>query len=337
MVALDTLRIRVSRSVLGDFAPTAFRQIEETDGRTGEVRSVRKLSPRVIRETCGLGAVEIGEELATVEVSGKILGGAYPQGINLETVERVTDAINRTGILSVDGQRFIDEAEVLRCDVCANLPVADVPQSLNNLRLIALNERYHPRPYERTGIVFTREAKSVRERLTFYDKYGELVRLNRKWIEAGMIDAEPFKGMLRAETNVSKFRDIRNLFGIEEPRLLTAVLSSGENPLLKVFESVSNHRLVRASENGFSELCAIKGGAASVRNRLGWIRIFELCGWEWPVIMVWVKAKYQGKSKPVRMVAQARREYEREMRERGRLDAGINRLEEIRNLLRAAA
>jgi hypothetical protein len=337
MIRLDTLKILIPRAVLQGYDKRKYSLIEETDGKTGKRSEKSRLSKKVIRETCGLGAVEIAPEHVVIEVSAKLLRQSYPAGICLDTIEELPEGLNETGALRVDGAGFLDNAEVLRCDVAENLRVRSVRDSLAALQLLGLNERYHTRPYQGSGVVVSREAKSLRERLIFYDKYGELNHLNRKWLGLGLIDAEPFRGVLRAETNISKFRDIRRLFEVGEPRRLLDVLSSETSPLLEVFTRISEHRLVSGLSSGFEELYAMRGGVAGVRNRLGWIGIFERCGWDWNLVRFWIRGKYSRGSNPSRMVARARAVFNAESRDRGLLPAGAGCLEEIRNLLREAA
>ena len=337
MVALDTLKIAVSRDVLRGFEEKAFTRRRDVDPVKGTDTETLRLHPRVIRETCGLGAVEIGRDRMTVEVSGKILGEMYPAGISIDTVERIPRAINEAGAFQVDGAAFLDGAEVLRCDAAVNLPVEDVQDSLRHLRLLGANDRYHTRPYSKTGIVFTREAKTVPERLTFYDKFGEMTRMNRRWIEAGKLDAEPFRGILRGEANFKNFRSVRDMFGVQDPRSLLDVLGSDRNPVLAVFERVSNHPGVEQAAAGFAELCKVRGGYATVRNRIGDEGIFERCGWDWNLILVFVRGTYAESSKPGRMIQELKRFYLKKRRERDFPEAAKDRIGEIHQLLRKAA
>jgi hypothetical protein len=338
MVTLDSMKLGVSRAVLLDFKSTAFKTVEETDGRTHKTKRSHKILPVVIGETCGLGAVEIGEERASIEVSGKILHELYPQGINLETIERVTDEINRTGVLFIDRSRFLDEAEVFRCDACVNLPVTSIEASLLNLRILELNDRWNVTPYGKTGIVAQHRGITVDRRVIFYDKETELkTGRNRKWVDSGSLDPEAFKGVLRGETNIRRYEDIRKLLDVEDPRRLLDVLASEENPVLKIFEMLCDHPLIRTSENGYAELSAIRGGYAELRKEVGDLGVFERCGWEWAVIESVIKNRYSGKSKPSRMLKLVRGSYERAMRDRGNPVSIVKGLDEIRALLRFAA
>jgi hypothetical protein len=341
MVALDTLKVAVSRDVLRGFDEKAFTVRRDVDPVKVTDTETLRLHPRIIKETCGLGAVEIGRDRMTVEMSAKILGEKYPAGITLETVERIPRAINEAGAFQVDAAAFLDGAEVLRCDVAVNLPVQDVQESLRHLHLLGVNDRYHTRAYERDGIVFTREAKTAPERLTFYDKFGEMTRgKNRRWIERGILDAEPFRGMLRGEVNLKNFRGVRNFLGVQDPRSLLDILSSDRNPVLAVFERVANHPSIEQAAAGFRELCNYRGGYAAVKDRIGNIGVFKLCDWEWSVIRVYIKGTYSESTNPSPMLRKVKSvfvEEDRKRRERERPEVVQDRIAEIHQLLRKAA
>ena len=340
MVALDTLKVAVSRDVLRGFDEKAFTERRDIDRVKGTDTETLRLHPRVTKETCGMNAVEIGRDRMTVEVSAKILGEMYPSGITLETVERIPKAIAAAGILDLDAAAFLDGAEVLRCDAAVNLRVEDVQDSLRHLRLLGVNDRYHTRPYSKTGIVFQREAKTAPERLTFYEKFGHMMRVDRKWIERGILDAEPFRGMLRGEVNLKNFRGVRNVLGVQDPRSLLDVLSSDRNPVLSVFERVADHPGIEKAAAGFRELCNYRGGYAAVKDRIGNIGVFELCGWEWSVIRVYIKGTYSESTNPSPMLRKVKSvfiEEDRKRRERDFPEAVQDRIAEIHQLLRKAA
>lgn len=337
MVALDTLKVAVSRDVLWGFDEKAFTVRRDIDRVKGTDTETLRLHPRVIRETCGVNAIEIGRERMTVELSAKILGEMYPSGITLETVERIPEVIRAAGILDLDAAAFLDGAEVLRCDVAVNLPVQDVQESLRHLHLLGVNDRYHTRAYQGDGIVFTREAKTAPERLTFYDKFGEMRRKNRRWIERGILDAEPFRGMLRGEVNLKTFRGVRNILGVQDPRFLLDILSSDRNPVLTVFERVSNHPSIEQAAAGFAELCSIRGGYSAVRKRIGDVGTFEKLSWNWPVIRVYIKGTYAESSNPSAMLREVRKTFLEELKRRRFPEAGQDRIAEIHNLLKQAA
>ena len=338
MVALDTLKVAVSRDVLRGFDEKAFTVRRDVDPVKGTDTETLRLHPRVIKETCGFNAVEIGRDRMTVEMSAKILGEMYPSGITLETVERIPEAIAAAGILDLDAAAFLDGAEVLRCDVAVNLPVQDVQESLRHLHLLGVNDRYHTRAYERDGIVFTREAKTAPERLTFYDKFGEMTRgKNRRWIERGILDAEPFRGMLRGEVNLKNFRSVRNVLGVQDPRSLLDILSSDRNPVLAVFERVANHPSIEQAAAGFAELCNIRGGYSVVRKRIGDVGTFEKLSWDWNVIRVYIKGTYAESSNPSAMLREVRKTFLEELKKRRFPEAGQDRIAEIHRLLKQAA
>lgn len=337
MVALDTLKVRIPRAVVLDYDGKAFNERREVDSIRGTVKETSHLNKLVIGRTCGVNAIVIGEESATVEVSAKILGEMYPSGINLDTVDRVPRAINAAGVLSIDAAAFIAGAEVLRCDAAVNLPVESVQESLRHLRVLGVSDRYHFKAYEKTGIVFTREAKTVAERLTFYDKHGEmLMRKNAKWIATGSLDPEPFRGMLRAETNMKHYTNIRELFGVQE-RALLDVLSSDRNPVLTIFERIADHSRVRGMNPKFAELCSMRGGVVSIVKRRGWIEVFEVCDWQWDMVRVFIRGTYHGKSKPSRILSEARAIFQDELRKKHFPEVAKDRIAEVHQLLKQAA
>lgn len=336
MMTLDSLRVKAPIDALRGYDESAFSLITKQKKRELPVSRHRELHAEAIRSTCGLGAIVIGEDDFTIETSAKILGDLYHRGISSETLDRYVDGITAAGIIELDKGMFVLEAEVLRCDVTRNLHVEDVQESLRQLNLLAVNERYSTEPYDGTGVVFRRRVKTAPERMTCYDKHKEMARHNRKWIAAGKLDPDPFKGVLRMELNLKNHEPMRRMLNVENPRLLLDVLSSEANPLLAVYDDIAAGTIAGMSDE-FVRLCSEKGGAAKVVNRHGWIHVFEVCGWEWEVVRIWVKGSYRGRSNPNRMIENARRIFAEEKRKRDEPKGGMNRLEEIRGLLRLAA
>jgi hypothetical protein len=336
MMTLDSMRVKAPIDALLGYDESAFSLITQQKTRELPVSRHRELHTEAIRSICGLGAIVIGEDHFTVETSAKILGDLYHRGISSETLDRYVDGIAAAGIIELDKGRFVSEAEVLRCDVTRNLHVDDVHESLRQLNLLAVNDRYSTEPYEGTGVVFRRRVKTAPVRMTCYDKHKEMASHNRKWIAAGKLDPDPFKGVLRMEMNLKNHEPMRRMLNVENPRLLLDVLSSDANPLLAVYDDIAAGTIAGMSAE-FVRLCSEKGGAIRVVKRLGWIRVFEVCGWEWDVVRVWIKGTYGQRSNAGRVIRDARRMFAEEKRKRDEPKGGINRLEEIRGLLRIAA
>ena len=167
-----------------------------------------------------------------IEFSGKILGKDYPKLISKDTILQCFRAIDALGFCKIDVDAMMD-ADVVKCDVTKDIPVADVPQVTDYIRSHIRNyQQYVCRKMRNGNVVVEKNvlSKKTKKRMTIYDKGKEMHRsANRPFVEEhGLEDA--FSGMCRFELNLDSKEQIRRSLRIADTKLMT-VLSSDADPI----------------------------------------------------------------------------------------------------------
>jgi hypothetical protein len=185
----------------------------------------------------GLKRIEVDQRKHTliIEGSAKILHEQYLQGITANTIERVFDQINQTGLITLDIPAAIETGTLLRVDVTKNLQVdKPVSEYVGALGLIPVNDKYRIDTYTTESIVFNGRQISFKERQTFYDKAAEVKK--DKEIQ-GYFRSFGKKNIFRAETNLAQLKRIRHYFGTNN---LQDVLKQPVNPNYLLFDKITH-------------------------------------------------------------------------------------------------
>ncbi len=179
-----------------------------------------------------------------VELSAKVLGSDYFDGININRIEQVWDTLNTIPQVVLD-HALIEQSMILRCDNTYTLPVSKSIQSIIQiLKSYPSNHKYQVNDFKNESIVYKHKGSSKRERLILYDKLVELGsdKNNKDFFDSIFKSLDTSKNYLRVECNISKFTDMRDLFNVSSIpksgiRLIDA-LNSKENPTLKVYNKI---------------------------------------------------------------------------------------------------
>lgn len=176
-----------------------------------------------------------------VELSAKVLGEDYHKLINLDTIEQTVNAIDNLW-LGIDTNRFIDSAQVLRCDCSNNLIVSQaIGEYLVRLYSYKHNPKYIATPYPGQGVVFKNQARSFKERMIFYGKLKDILK-DKSMVRAyGGIKRlrSAYSKTLKVEQNITSHKRIRDKFAIDNIGLLS-VLNSQENPNCDLFNKITD-------------------------------------------------------------------------------------------------
>lgn len=161
-----------------------------------------------------------------IELSAKILQDDYKRLISLDTIEQVANRLTDTGIVSIKVADLIECGNVLKIDYCSNLHVEDVDTFLTAVNAIS-TPAFTKKPYisksKVQSVIFTGNLKTVKERLTCYNKL----------IESKDIQ---FTGVLRIERNITDLKTIRSVTGYGNN--LTDCLIVKSNPVLMLFDKI---------------------------------------------------------------------------------------------------
>lgn len=179
-----------------------------------------------------------------VELSAKVLGSNYFDGININRIEQVWETLNTIPQIVLD-HAIIEQAMILRCDNTYTLPVSKpIHKILSTLKVYPNNHKYQVNDFKDESLIYKHKGKSIRERLILYDKMRELGsdKNNKDFFDAISKGLDTSKNYLRIECNISKFADMQSLFNVPKKaysgiRLIDA-LNSKENPTLKVYNKI---------------------------------------------------------------------------------------------------
>ena len=236
MITFDKLKLVADISAVRTYDETQFEIIEKNE----EVKAMKYYQETPFQLKLKLD-FECGE--AVIEFSGKILGKDYPKLISQETIRQCFENINALGICTFNVEALMD-AEVVKCDVTKDIPVADIPGVTNYIRShICSFQRFQCRKMRNGNIVIDKNVVSskTKKRMTIYDKGKEMQRSpNRPFVEEhGLEDA--FSGICRFELNLNSKEQIRNSLHIGDTKLMT-VLSADANPILDFLDEVVKPR-----------------------------------------------------------------------------------------------
>ncbi|MCU7490072.1 MAG: hypothetical protein HF312_00285 [Ignavibacteria bacterium] len=201
----------------------------------------------------------------TMKISSKILGEDYMEMINKNNFHKVIEKINKTGIIRISQEDFLEEAQVISCHVTCNLRMnAEIHKYIKSLyRLAIANHRNKIHAYpgkesnKLSGLTLcTRTKKNNRRRILFYDKYNEIMSEENKYSFLSKKHKEQFKNILRIEISLNKFKHIRKYLNIQKSVItLKDVLNSDANPISKQLREFMR---LRNFENLYEETDEIK-------------------------------------------------------------------------------
>jgi hypothetical protein len=244
MVSLDTVKIEVPIEFLRFYKKDRFYNAVSLDNENEYIYSDDEVLKRDTK-ILGLKMIEIKkvDNVIHIETSGKILKNKYYEGLTINTLEEYFDNINATGLVNID-KRAIEYTRVLRCDVVNNLKVSsdNLTKYLYSLSLCAFNHNYLVSNYA-GSVVFTKQVKSYKRRMIFYDKYKE-IKGDREILKSDAFskqDIERFKNVLRCEQNLTSFKTMRQAFKVQDIKLVD-ILKSQEKVNYNTFNEITNER-----------------------------------------------------------------------------------------------
>ena len=236
MITFDKLKIVADIRAIEVCDETRFEFIEK-DGIVSSLRYYQE-HPFLLMIKVDYECREV-----VIEFCGKVLGKDYPKLISKDTILQCFQAIDSLGLCKIDVHAMMD-ADVLKCDVTKDIPVADVPKVTEYVRNHIKNyQQYLCRKMRNGNVVVEKNvvSKKTKKRMTIYDKENEMRRsANRPFVEKyGLEDA--FRGMCRFELNLDSKAQIRKSLRIADTKLMT-VLSSDEDPISDFLDDVVEPR-----------------------------------------------------------------------------------------------
>jgi len=216
MIRIDSIKLQVSNDSIKDYKPDQFLRSLAFDSNNNEVSNKLYLQNQYL----GIKNIVINQrnESTELEISSKLLKENYKDLINKNNIELVVNRINDTGVIEFDRNEFIDSALIHHLDITNNLkPERSLEKICRDLHIYSVASKYKlDKAISNTGLVVNGRAKTNNERMIFYDKFEELnkpTKANR--ILRNEIDINDFCGVLRVESNLKKFKNIRNAFNLK--------------------------------------------------------------------------------------------------------------------------
>lgn len=254
MIRLDSCKFLTDFEVIEDIKLQHFDSEIRMNGASQILKQKQVLSSDY--KVIGLKNIEVTTNNLIIELSAKILKENYYEGINKNTVSQMVDNINGCKSIKLNTNKFLDSAKVLRCDVTDNLKVKNnVNDYLSLLNTYKVNSDYLVSFYNRkagSSIVFDRNVKSYKERLTLYDKEKEIYR-DKELIK--LFDQEAlnrFNNVLRCEQNIVSFSKIREKLHINSIDLKD-VLNSKELVNYNTFTNITKENKALTLFNSYKD------------------------------------------------------------------------------------
>lgn len=286
MVRLDSIKLLVKTDVINSYGNQFL------DTRTNNGDGIL-LSDKSSLNKTGLNGfknviIDKRNETASFEFSAKILGSDYFEGINQNTIQSAIENINKTGLIDLNVNKFLDTAEFLKVDVTDNIK----PEIINEvfyktLASLPIAKKYHVDLYNNKsnlGVVYKGSQKTVRDRMIFYDKPLDLIRdKSLKGLPYANKLFKQFQNVVRVESNHNDFKGIRKHLGT---RNLLDALKSNIKPNYDIFTRITD-KTTDIDLRLFTQFEGMKFNA--IRAYLGDKGIIELCNNDWQQIELFIK------------------------------------------------
>ena len=231
MITFDKLKLVADITAVVEFDDSQFEKTEKNGSCTY----------KYYQDVPYLLAIKIDcpEKEVVIEFTGKILGSDYPKLISMNTIRQCFQAINSTGIVTLDVEVMMD-ADVVKCDVTKDIQYDDIPSLTTYLRNHTSSyQRYVCRKLRNSNLVVEKNVttRKTKKRMTIYDKGKEMQKVeNRRFVEAYGVQGV-FDGVCRFELNLNSKEQIRQALGTSNTKL-QAVLSTSANPIVDFLDDV---------------------------------------------------------------------------------------------------
>lgn len=291
-----------------DEVPTIKRSTESNVVRRGRDGSKWILNGQTRSRIRGLSSLVVTDTDVTIEMSAKSLGADYVRGISSANFHDAIRGITPR-FMSLDSDVILTSGSLLRCDVVAHIPCDSVEHSLlamysNPIQRNVVREMYGRGRAQ--SVAWRSLLKSTNIRLIAYDKQLEMSRSPKSTRQG--LGYDSFAGLLRVETQLRNFKDMRAAHGIPKTTLGAHVMVSTffnqatNNPITYAMDKM----LMPTNETGMTPLLT---EILDIKTE-GYLRVFERYQWDWQAIWADVLSRYQKGSNPSREKRRVRELFE---------------------------
>lgn len=232
-----------------------------------------------------------------LQVSAKILGDNYYQGINEKTFEQLHHELTRHGIFNIGPDELL-QAQTLTIDCTNNIEVENLSKAVYSvIQHGTQNSNYSVKHYPNSGFIATRDVKTYKERLIGYSKLIEAGKKRKDYSKFEKDYPGALKkftqNTLRIESNFTSFNKVRENFKIVGKPCLASLFQSQENVNSNLFEKVirPGKQLILFSDR-YDDLSFVE-----MIKEIGYITFFDQLNWDLKSVKEFIKAKYPRTSK----------------------------------------
>lgn len=232
----DSLKLQFSKELIS-FDPENYNKTTKViEGCETTEFHLRKGKKKI-----GIKNIIIKDQNCTIEMSSKLIPDLYYNMINVATIDKYLNEINKPELIQFNTESFIYNSNVLTCDVTNNLKVSgDVQTYVNGMLLYKLNNKYKTNYNLNESIIFERSVKTsaLKQHITIYNKYPELL-LKRNAAFRDKIRIEDYKNILRVESRYLNFELMRTSFKSNDNNLYS-LLNSKEKINYNILDQITD-------------------------------------------------------------------------------------------------
>lgn len=243
----------------------------------------------------GLKAISIDKirENVSIEVSAKILGSSYLDGIHQFNFHDVLKSIKNTDLLFFRDSDIIQDSFFCKVDITKNISVeSEVKKYIQALSYLNNSNKFHTQNYHDNSITFSYNPISKRRRLRFifYDKYKEVIKYKNF---SKIFDIEKAKNILRYEINLNNFFLMRKYLNIhvKEKLNFSSVICSDTNVFKNVFDLLLSNTL-KSNNLDFDFINSNK--LSDIEKHFGRIELCKNFDFNFKRVNIFLKSKVKG-------------------------------------------
>ena len=212
----------ISLNIQGDFTNAIGNGLFQPVGdiSTGEIDYYEYHNP--LSPLIGLNNIDIVHERhIDIEISGKILGENYKEGICSNTLPYVVDKINDMSGIGITIDDILTKSVVKKYDSTYNIEVDEkdnIKDYISSLYYSSVGGlKAYSDDYGEESVIFGKRTQK-KQRMIFYDKLKELQSPKNRTIFTQYKDRyyTDFQGVLRVENNIANYSILKRLFEIEK-------------------------------------------------------------------------------------------------------------------------
>lgn len=291
MLTFDTLKFVFPQNQVKRIAKNFFEKKIVKSPRNDLVSSL---------ETCrqpieGLKAITLDKcrESVSIEVSAKILGNSYLEGIHQFNFTDVLDTIKKTDLIYFRNSDVLQSSVFCRVDCTKNISVnSEIQKYIQSLSYLSNSNKFHSQNYHNNSVTFSYNPISKRRRLRFifYDKYKEVSK-SKKFHK--LFDIEKAKNILRYEINLNNFFLIRKYLNLSARENLgfSNVICNDTNIFKNVFELLLSNTM-KSSNLDYDFLNSHK--LSDVEKYFGRVELCKNFDFDFKKITIFLKSKVKG-------------------------------------------